>query len=169
MAGMKIRVMDNPYHQGYWNALGCASTTMDFNEVYSSLQQHVIDAEENPYMNICSNNLYEVQDYVVETNHLGHIMIFTMNYDLYDSLPDNVKDLVDNCAAQALEITNAAADEAIEEYKKTIEDAGSTIIELAPEVIAQMQEKASPVYDMLRGDIGDELVDIFMTACDNAK
>ena len=35
------------------------------------LQQGTIDGEENPYMNIVGNNMQEVQDYVVETNHLG--------------------------------------------------------------------------------------------------
>ena len=45
-------------------------------------------------MNIVGNNMQEVQDYVVETNHLGHIITFFMNYDLYQSLPDNVRTLV---------------------------------------------------------------------------
>lgn len=107
LSGLKIRVIDNPYHQAYWTALGAATTTMDFNEVYSSLQQKVIDAEENPYMNITANKFYEVQPYIVETNHLGHIMVFTMNQTLYDSLPDNVKTLIDECAANALEATRA--------------------------------------------------------------
>ena len=169
LSGLKIRVIDNPYHQAYWTALGAATTTMDFNEVYSSLQQKVIDAEENPYMNITANKFYEVQPYIVETNHLGHIMVFTMNQDLYDSLPDNVKTLIDECAANALEETRAAADEAIEGYKQTIVDYGCTIVELDEAVLTEMQELASPVYDQVRSDLGDEMVDTFLAAADAAK
>lgn len=164
LSGLKIRVIDNPYHQLYWTSLGAATTTMDFNEVYSSLQQKVIDAEENPYMNICANKFYEVQPYIVETNHLAHMMVFTMNKALYDSLPDNVKSLVDSCAADALQATRDAADDAIAEYKKTITDAGSQIITLDDAVLTEMQEKAQPVYDKVRADLGDELVDTFLAA-----
>ncbi len=169
LSGLKIRVIDNPYHQAYWTALGAATTTMDFNEVYSSLQQKVIDAEENPYMNITANKFYEVQPYIVETNHLGHIMVFTMNETLYNSLPENVRALVDECAATALEETRAAADEAIEGYKQTIVDYGCTIVELDESVLTEMQELASPVYDKVRADLGDELVDTFLAAAEAAK
>jgi len=164
LSGLKIRVIDNPYHQAYWTSLGAATTTMDFNEVYSSLQQKVIDAEENPYMNITANKFYEVQPYIVETNHLGHIMVFTMNKGLYDSLPDDIKALVDECAADALAETRAAADTAIADYKKTIEDYGSQIITLDDSVLKEMQEAASPVYDKVRESLGDDLVNTFLNA-----
>ena len=164
LSGLKIRVIDNPYHQLYWTSLGGATTTMDFNEVYSSLQQKVIDAEENPYMNITANKFYEVQPYIVETNHLGHIMVFTMNKALYDSLPENVKKLVDECAAVALSETRSAADAAIEEYKTIIVDYGSNIITLDDAVLSEMQEKAQPVYDKVRADLGDDIVDTFLNA-----
>lgn len=169
MKGTKIRVMDNPYHQAYWNALGLATTSMDFNEVFSSLQQKVIDAEENPYMNICANKFYEVQDYIIETNHLGHIMVFTMNLDLYDSLPADVQAMVQEGASEALNMTRAAADDSIEEYKKTIMESGTQIVELEPAVLEEMRTMAEPVYDMARKDLGDDLVDIFSKACEEAK
>ena len=58
---------------------------MQFTEVFMGIQQGTIDGEENPYMNIVGNNIQEVQDYVVETNHLGHIITFYMNNELYQS------------------------------------------------------------------------------------
>lgn len=169
LKGLKIRVIDNPYHQLYWTSLGASTTTMDFNEVYSSLQQKVIDAEENPYMNITANRFYEVQPYIVETNHLGHIMVFTMNNALYESLPDNVRTLVDECASEALKQTREAADNAIGEYRKIIEDYGCEIITLDDSVLQEMQEKAQPVYDRVRKDLGDDLVDTFVNAAEAAK
>ena len=169
LKGMKIRVIDNPYHQAYWTSLGAATTTMDFNEVYSSLQQKVIDAEENPYMNICANSFYEVQDYIVETNHLGHIMIFTMNKALYDSLPENVQTLINECAAEALTTTRDAADEAIEGYKKTIEESGTTILTLDDATLEEMRTLSAGVYDQVRADLGDDLVDTFTAACEAAN
>ena len=148
LAGQKIRVMTNQYHIEYWNALGAAATPMQFTEVFMGLQQGTIDGEENPYMNIVGNNMQEVQDYVVETNHLGHIITFFMNYELYASLPENVRQLVDECAAEATEYGNSQSDESIAADKQTCIDAGCEIITLDDAVLTEMREKASGVYDM---------------------
>ena len=72
--GQKIRTMENPNHLAFWKALGAAPTPMTFSEVYIGLQQGTIDAQENPYEVIVSNKLYEQQRYVIETNHLPHLI-----------------------------------------------------------------------------------------------
>ena len=113
--------------------------------------------------------MQEVQDYVVETNHLGHIITFFMNYDLYQSLPDNVRTLVDECAAEATDYGNSQSDESIAADKQTCIDAGCEIITLDEATLAEMREKAAGVYDMVRADLGDELVDQLLAAVDAAK
>lgn len=157
-SGLKLRTMNNQYHMAYWQALGASPLPMDFNEVYMGLQQGTIDGQENPYMNIVGNSMQEVQDYIVETNHLGHIIIVCMNNALYDGLPENVRNLVDECIAEAVQYGNERADESIAEYKKICEDAGCEIISLSEDDLAQMQEAASVVYDMVRQNLGEELV-----------
>lgn len=167
--GLKLRTMNNQYHLAYWEALGANPLPMDFNEVYMGLQQNTIDGEENPYMNIVGNNFQEVQKYIVETNHLGHIIIVCMNNDLYESLPDNVRELVDSCMAEAVEYGNSKADESIAEYKQICEDAGCEIITLSQEDLDKMQEAASVVYDMVRENLGDELVDEVLAAVESNR
>ena len=162
--GQKIRVMTNNYHIAYWNALGAAATPMQFTEVFMGLQQGSIDGEENPYMNIVGNNFQEVQDYIVETNHLGHIITFFMNNDLYQSLPDNTKALVDECAAEAVEYAAGIADEEIETDKQICVDAGCEIITFSPEDMVTLKEKAQVVYDMVRENLGDEKVNALLNA-----
>lgn len=169
LAGQKIRVMTNPYHIAYWNALGAAATPMQFTEVFMGLQQGTIDGEENPYMNIVGNNLQEVQKYIIETNHVGHIITFFMNNSLYESLEDDVKALVNECAAEAVAYANDKADESIAAYKKTCEDAGCEIIVLDESVLAELKDKAGVVYDQVRADQGDELVDRLLEAIEAVK
>ena len=166
LAGQKIRVMTNNYHIAYWNALGAAATPMQFTEVFMGLQQGTIDGQENPYMNIVGNNMQEVQDYVVETNHVGHIITFFMNGNLYNGLPDNTRALVDECAAEAVEYAYQFADEGIEADKQTCIDAGCEIITLADEDYDTLQEKAQAVYDMVRENLGSEKVDALLNAID---
>lgn len=169
LQGQKIRVMTNKYHIAYWNSLGAAATPMQFTEVFMGLQQGTIDGEENPYMNIVGNNVQEVQKYVVETNHVGHIITFFMNKDVYNSLPDNVRKLVDECAAAATAYGNRRADKSIQKYKQTCIDAGCEIVALDPQVIAQLRDKGKVVYDMVRKDQGSEIVDQLLQAIDQAR
>ncbi len=167
--GLKIRVIQNPYHISYWQSLGANPLAMDFSEVYVGLQQKTIDAQENPYMKIVANKFYEVQDYVIETNHLGHIMVFLMRNDLYESLPEEVKALVDECAAEAVSYTNGLADESIASYKKTIEESGTQIITLDQAELDRMKEMSQGVYDQVRGEIGDGLVGTLLKSVEAAE
>ena len=84
--GQKIRTMENSYHMAYWKALGASPTPMTFSEVYIGLQQGTIDAQENPYEVIVSNKLYEQQDYVVETNHLPHLISLIVSDEFFEGL-----------------------------------------------------------------------------------
>ena len=162
LAGQKIRVMPNPNHVAYWKALGANPVAMEFAEVFMALQQGTIDGQENPYMNIVGNNMQEVQKFIVETNHIGHIITFFMNGELYESLPDDVKALVNECAREAMEYGYSKADESIKSYKETCVKAGCEIISLSPETLAQFKDKADVVYKMVRKNVGDELVDTLL-------
>ena len=164
LAGQKIRVMTNKYHIAYWNATGASAVPLQFSELFMALQQGTIDGEENPYMNIVGNNVQEVQKYIIETNHLGHIITFFMNGELYHSLPENTRKLVDECAAEAVEYAAGVASESIEKDKKICLDAGCQILEFSAEDHAQLKDKAKVVYDMIRKDIGDEKVDTLLKA-----
>lgn len=169
LKGQKIRVMTNQYHIAYWNALGASATPMQFTEVFMWLQQGTIDGEENPYMNIITNNIQEVQKYVIETNHIGHIITFFTNNDLYQNLPEDVRAMVDECANEAITYANEQADKSITEYKKQCEDAGCEIISLDEDTYKELQEKASIVKDMVIEDLGDELVNSLETAISKQK
>lgn len=170
LSGQKIRVMTNKYHVAYWNAVGAAPTPMQFTEVFMGLQQGTIDGQENPYMNIVGNNVQEVQKYIIETNHVGHIITFFMNKDVYQALPDNVKKLVDECALAATAYGNAKADSSIKQYKQTCIDAGCQIITLEPVVVKDLRAKGSNVvYDMVRKDLGEDIVNQLLKAIETER
>ena len=122
--GLKFRVMNDPLYVSMMESLGASATIIAFAELYTALQQGTVDGQENPYMNIVGNNLQEVQKYIVETNHVGHIIVFFMNNDLYQSLPENTRALIDECAAEAAEFAKGVASESIEKDKQICLDAG---------------------------------------------
>ena len=168
LANQKIRTMTNKYHMAYWNSVASA-VPMQFNELFMGLQQGTVDGQENPYMNIVGNNLQEVQKYIVETNHVGHIIVFFMNNDLYQSLPENTRALIDECAAEAAEFAKGVASESIEKDKQICLDAGCEIVTFNDEDLATLRENAQIVYDMVKEDLGAETVQLFQDAIDAAR
>lgn len=160
--GLKIRTMENPNHLAYWSALGANPTPMDFSELYISLQQGTIDAQENPYDLIVANKLYEPQKYMIETNHLMHTLTMNGSKVKYDALPEDLKPIVDAAIRGALDYGREAADARIEGRKKIIVDYGCEILDVTPEMRAEMLNRISPVYDGIRKSVGSDLVDKYL-------
>lgn len=79
LKGLKIRVMEAPIYLATWRALGASPVPMAWPEVFTGLQQGTIDAQENPYELIVSNSLFEVQKYVIATEHVRPFRFLLMN------------------------------------------------------------------------------------------
>jgi len=76
--GLIVRIPNVPTYTNAWSALGANPTPMALSEVFTSLQQGTIEAQENPMAMISSTNLYEVQDYVNLTAHViswGYVVV----------------------------------------------------------------------------------------------
>ena len=160
--GQKIRTMENSYHLAFWKALGANPTPMSFSEVYIGLQQHTIDAQENPYEVIVSNNLYEQQDYVVETNHLPHLISLIVNDDFFKDLPENEQDIMTEAAKLATEYAREQSDARIADRVATIEESGTQIITLSDETRADIRKAAESVYESIRKEIQPEIYKAYM-------
>lgn len=169
LAGQKIRTMENPYHIAYWTALGANPTPMAWGEVYIGLQQGTIDGQENPYEVIVSSKMYEQQDYVVNTNHILHILALTASKKTFDELPAEAQAWVQEAANEAKVYAREQADERIAERVQIIKDSGTEVIDLSAEILAEMQERAQAQYDDIRTAIGAELVDALLEATEKVK
>ena len=159
--GQKIRTMENSNHLAFWKALGASPTPMSFSEVYIGLQQHTIDAQENPYEVIVSNRLYEQQDYVVETNHLPHLITLIVNDTFYNDLSQEDRQIMDEAAANATAYAREMSDQRIEEKKEQIRKSGTQIIELDENTRNEIRQKAQPVYDQIKESIEPSLFEAY--------
>lgn len=139
-----------------------APTPMTFSEVYIGLQQGTIDAQENPYEVIVSNRLYEQQDYIVNTNHLPHLLSLIVNEDFYENLPDETKNIITRAAQTAKKEARTASDERISEKQKVICDSGTQIINLPEKVRKQIRTKAQPVYDEIGKNVNKKIMEAYL-------
>lgn len=162
--GIKIRTMTNNNHMAYWNALGATATPLDFSELYIGLQQGLVNSQENPLDIFLSSNFYEQQKYVINTKHLVFVATILMNQEVWDSLPADLQETLDECFAEISSYGTKIAQEAEADNLKIVHEKGVTVVELNDETLAQMREKAQPVYDMVRNAVGDELVDEYLAA-----
>ena len=85
--GMKIRVTNSPIMLATFNAFGAQATTMDWNELYSALQQGVLDGAECDMVDLLMERFYEVTKYVSLTNHLIGVAAFMFSKKKFDKLP----------------------------------------------------------------------------------
>ena len=160
--GQKIRTMENTYHIQFWNAVGASPTPMTFSEVYTGLQQGTIDAQENAYELIVSAKLYEQQEVLVQTNAVPDYITLIVSDDFFRDLDKEQQQIVWEAAAIAQEKARESADERREQREEELAAEGMEIVEIDQQTWEEMQEACQPVYENIRKQAGDELVDLYM-------
>lgn len=160
--GIKIRTMENSHHIAFWKALGANPTPMTFSEVYIGLQQGTIDAQENPYEVIVSSKLYEQQDYVINTNHLPHLISLIVSNEFYSSLPVEQQQIIIEASEIAKQYARMEADSRIEQKTKEIISTGTEIIVIPDELMEDMKDRSQSVYETIREIAGEELVKAYL-------
>lgn len=155
--GQKIRTMENSYHLAFWKALGANPTPMTFSEVYIGLQQHTIDAQENPYEVIVSNRLYEQQDYIVETNHLPHLLSLIVNDSFFAGLSEKDRAILAKAANTATACARKQSDERISDRIAMIEASNTEILSLSEETRNEIRSAARPVYVSIQNAIDADI------------
>ena len=162
LKGMNIRVPGaNIFIDLYRNYFGANPTAMDFSEVYTSLQQKTIDGQENPIAVFDSSKFAEVQQYVTLWDGVRDTTIWVMSRKTMDRLSPEDRELVKECAAEALDWGNdyLADNEAVIIQK--LKDGGTVITELTEEQKAEFQKACAGIYDDYAKSVGQDVIDLF--------
>lgn len=162
--GAKIRVPEIPASIDAWRAMGANPTPMAFSEVYGALQQGVIDGQENPYAIIESGTLYEVQQYVMRTDHVFGYVMLAMSDRAWARLSPDQKQVITDAANTVRDNHNkrVAADEAA--LEKELRDQGMTFVEVDKEAF---RASVQPVHQRYAQQYGQELYDNLVASNDS--
>ncbi len=111
LKGFKMRVPPSPLWTGMFTSFGASPTSINFSEVYTALQTHVVDGQENPLATIDAGKLYEVQKYLAVTNHMWDGFWFLANKRSFEALSPEDRVVVERemNAAALLERADVAA------------------------------------------------------------
>lgn len=138
----KMRVPNVPLFIEAWKAAGASPQALDFNEVFTGLQQGVIEGQENPVDLIHSGGLYEVQDYVNETEHVNGWVYVLVGVDQFNALSEEMQTAVLEAAEEAQVYADKLFVEETEMYRDLLEEAGMKFIEVNKEEIRGAMEPA---------------------------
>lgn len=163
LKGLKIRTMENSIHMSSFEALGASPTPMAFTELFTALQQKTVDGEENPIFLIQTSRFDEVQKYLSLTGHFYTSGIATINKAFFEGLPEDLQTVVMDAAVKARDAQYEFCDEdnaaALEYLKTTME-----VNEISPENRQLFVDATASVYDQVRAEVGDELMDLALAA-----
>lgn len=153
LKGMKVRVPNNNLHLAMWNAFGASATPLAWSETFSALQNGTVDAQENPYANIISANIPEVQKYLIKTEHVYSWIYVLLGEDFWQSLTVEQQEIIETAAAEMQEFQwdylrdMVAEQEAqLQEQMEFVEVDKTPFIETAKEVL---KEQLDPeIYEL---------------------
>ncbi len=166
--GLKIRTLENNNHIAFWKAIGANPTPIAFSELYLSLQQHLVDAQENPYDTSLNAGFPEVQKYLIETHHILYPNLFLVNKAKYDSMPDNYKKVFDEAAAEAKKYAEDTMKKSAVDDRKKMVAAGMKDIDLDTSVLQQLKDKSFDIVTkQVRSQVGDATMNAFLEALKN--
>lgn len=155
--GLKIRTMENPIHLAAWRAMGANPTPMAFGELFSAMQQHVVDGQENPWGTIYLQNFFEVQDFATDTGHVYSPFVLLISKFFWDGLPADLQKVVKDAALEAKVHNRKLNRQMNAEYLEKLKEK-MTVTILTPEQKAEFQKAVQPVYDEYANEIGADLI-----------
>ncbi len=153
LEGLKIRTPPTKIWVDMFKTLGAAPTPIAASEMYTALQTHVVDAQENPFTILETYRLFEVQKYISVTNHLWSNFWLVANADAYKSLPPDLQTILRDALnkyaltnRREMEISNASlAEKMVRVYRMQLNG-----VDTAP-----FRAKLKPFYASERADFGD--------------
>lgn len=158
--GLKIRAQPNETHLAAFRALGANAAPMDWKEVYSALQQGVMDGQENPWPIIVDARLFEVQKFVSNTRHLFDFTVVVANKRLYDGLSVNHRTVVDAAMKKAVTAQRALAREADDKALAQLVTNKMQYDEITPDELKRIQAAVASVTESVRNRAGADILEM---------
>jgi tripartite ATP-independent transporter DctP family solute receptor len=158
LKGLKIRLQPNETHLATFRALGANAVAMDIKELYSGMQQGVVDGQENPFSIIYASRYFEVQKYISNTGHFFDFISIIANRKAFQALPaaqqKAVRDAMDAAIRYQRERAKLQESDSIAEIQKR----GMIYTQVTPELTDAMRKATSGVVEDVKKRAGADLV-----------
>jgi len=143
LQGIKLRVPEGKWRVKMFQAYGANPSPMKFSELFTALQTGVMDGQENPFTQIYSAKLQEVQKYLSLSGHV-YTPAYVITGKSWSALPPDVRKILEDTAkeTQAFVYETAAKDE--EDLLNKLKAAGMQVNEVDKDAFIKA---SAPIYD----------------------
>ncbi|MGI6034759.1 MAG: TRAP transporter substrate-binding protein [Limnochordia bacterium] len=159
LKGVKIRVDQLPLHAESWRAMGANPTPLAFPEVYSALQQGVVDAMECPLNWIYTSGFHEHAKYLNLTAHSRYLNTVIINTKLLEGLSPEYQQILRECALEAGVYETELSRQEELNYRNQMEQEGVTFVDVDVEAF---RARILPLFEKYMDKWGNEVYDIIM-------
>lgn len=156
LKGLKIRVPGSAVYMNVFKALGANPTAMSWSEVFTAIQQGTIDGQENGCSITKSAKMDEVQKYMTIWNYSYENDLFVANTKIWESLDENTRQLLQECAVEACNWGRDKLEEDEAALIQGFKDVGMQVEILTEEQLAVFQAAVADVTAALKADYGPE-------------
>lgn len=147
MRGLKFRVAGTQLFLKTFGLLGASAITMNFGEVFTSIQQGVIDGQENPLGIIQSTRLFEVQDYVTLWNYAFDPIILTFNQRVWNSLTPAEQRILQAAGEEGMKLNRQLTAQADRDLPAAFEKNGMKVYRPTAAELKAFEDAVKPVYN----------------------
>jgi tripartite ATP-independent transporter DctP family solute receptor len=144
--GLKIRLPEIKAMEQTWKAMGAAPTTMAWSEVYTGLEQNVIEAQENPIPFIYGGRIHEVQEYLALTAHKYEYVTLSMSEQTWSKLTPEQQQIITEAANVATDYENGLVKDKTAEILETMKSEGLKVTTPDTAAFAEAAKKAHPEF-----------------------
>ncbi|WP_195913969.1 TRAP transporter substrate-binding protein [Planomicrobium sp. YIM 101495] len=162
LSSIKMRVPESKVLADWYTELGAQVTPMPFPDIYTALQQGVVDGQDNGPILSFAGKLFEHQSYLTVSNHQYSPIGFFISEDAWAKLSEEDQALMEEAAQEAAQIEREAIRNFNEVAISSMEEAGLETYYLTDEDRAKFKETSHPFIDQIRSEAGDELVDLVL-------
>jgi len=168
LKGVKYRVMKTPVYISMFQSLGANAVPMPWGEVFSAVQQKVVDGLEIPIPVIYANKFYEVTKYLSLTGHTySPLVIMVSDATWKRKLSDADREAFTRAAHEAAAYERAAIANIVEGYLKNLTAEGMVINQVAD--LKPFQDAVKPMYKDFEPKIGADIMNAIISARDAAS
>ena len=128
LKGLKIRVMNNQMAINMVNSMGAAATPLSYSELYTAIQQGVVDGAENNPPSFVSSNHYEISKYYTLDQHSYVPDVLLIGTKYWDKLSEEEKIWVQQAADESVSAQKKFWNESVENSMRIAKEAGVEII-----------------------------------------
>ena len=155
IAGLKLRVIQNPLFIETFGALGANATPMPFPELYGAMESRAVDGQENPPATILASKFFEVQKHMVTSGHIYSVWALLISKKAWDGLAPDEQKAVQEAAREATLFERKTIREFSVTALSALKKEGMQITELPPAERAKMRDKLQPVVAKFSKEFGE--------------